>query len=355
MRTGDSSGWDGVGCYIRTGGSSRCVGVGFYVRTGGNSSCVGVGYYVRTGGISSCVGVGCYVRIGGISSCVGVGCYVRTGSSSRCVGVVCNVRTGGTSESVGARLYRRTLSLYTILSWNYLDPSCITEYIGVSCSVKTFSFMLFCNGNSLYTRSQWCVLVPCIIGWHVALCYSVMELFLFPGGSSGCVGARYYRMSCSFTLFCNGNSFCSQVAAVDLLVPGVGELIGGSLREDDYSILADRLHELGMEKQLRWWDGTWFRLHWEDIDPTLVFDEQRNGLLLMILLTILTLRACSLRNSSMCSWWCYIPLGFWDCQRNWKRNLLSPAILFTIMAFEAYHWWTLECFFVNKSSLPLNN
>ena len=36
-----------------------------------------------------------------------------------------------------------------------------------------------------------------------------------------CVGARYYRMICGFMLFCNGNCFCSQVAAVGVLVPDI--------------------------------------------------------------------------------------------------------------------------------------
>ena len=37
------------------------------------------------------------------------------------------------------------------------------------------------------------------------------------------------------------------VAAVDLEVPGAGELIGGSQREEDYTKLANRMKELGME------------------------------------------------------------------------------------------------------------
>ena len=37
------------------------------------------------------------------------------------------------------------------------------------------------------------------------------------------------------------------VAAVDLQVPGAGELMGGSQREDDYDILLKRAKELGVD------------------------------------------------------------------------------------------------------------
>ena len=39
------------------------------------------------------------------------------------------------------------------------------------------------------------------------------------------------------------------VAAVDCLVPGIGEIIGGSQREDDYSKLCKRMEELGLNKE----------------------------------------------------------------------------------------------------------
>lgn len=43
------------------------------------------------------------------------------------------------------------------------------------------------------------------------------------------------------------------VAAMDLLVPGVGELIGGSQREERAEVLERRIRELGMEDEGLWW------------------------------------------------------------------------------------------------------
>lgn len=43
------------------------------------------------------------------------------------------------------------------------------------------------------------------------------------------------------------------VAAMDLLVPGVGEIIGGSQREERLDILDARMHELGLKKEDYWW------------------------------------------------------------------------------------------------------
>ena len=43
------------------------------------------------------------------------------------------------------------------------------------------------------------------------------------------------------------------VAAADLLVPGIGELVGGSQREDNYEKLEARIKELGMNPEDYWW------------------------------------------------------------------------------------------------------
>ncbi len=43
------------------------------------------------------------------------------------------------------------------------------------------------------------------------------------------------------------------VAAMDLLVPGVGEIIGGSQREERLDVLLSRMKELGLEEKDYWW------------------------------------------------------------------------------------------------------
>ena len=43
------------------------------------------------------------------------------------------------------------------------------------------------------------------------------------------------------------------VAAMDLLVPGVGEIIGGSQREERYDVLKEKIHKLGMNEENYSW------------------------------------------------------------------------------------------------------
>jgi asparaginyl-tRNA synthetase len=43
------------------------------------------------------------------------------------------------------------------------------------------------------------------------------------------------------------------VAAMDLLVPRIGELVGGSAREERLDVLSRRMEELGMPQEEYWW------------------------------------------------------------------------------------------------------
>ena len=49
------------------------------------------------------------------------------------------------------------------------------------------------------------------------------------------------------------NADGKTVAAADMLVPGIGELIGGSQREDNLEVLLKRIHELGLKEEDYWW------------------------------------------------------------------------------------------------------
>ena len=43
------------------------------------------------------------------------------------------------------------------------------------------------------------------------------------------------------------------VAAMDLLVPGIGELIGGSQREEDFDLLEEKMKDSGLDMEEYWW------------------------------------------------------------------------------------------------------
>ena len=49
------------------------------------------------------------------------------------------------------------------------------------------------------------------------------------------------------------NDDAKTVAAMDLLVPGVGEIIGGSQREERLDVLERRIEEMGMDEEDYWW------------------------------------------------------------------------------------------------------
>ena len=43
------------------------------------------------------------------------------------------------------------------------------------------------------------------------------------------------------------------VAASDLLAPGIGEIIGGSQREDDINVLKEKIKKFGLNEDDYWW------------------------------------------------------------------------------------------------------
>lgn len=53
--------------------------------------------------------------------------------------------------------------------------------------------------------------------------------------------------------YMRANDDNKTVAAMDLLVPGVGEIIGGSQREERYDLLVQRIKDLNMREEDYWW------------------------------------------------------------------------------------------------------
>jgi len=43
------------------------------------------------------------------------------------------------------------------------------------------------------------------------------------------------------------------VRAMDVLFPGIGEIVGGSQREERYDVLVNKMKALGIEEEELWW------------------------------------------------------------------------------------------------------
>ena len=43
------------------------------------------------------------------------------------------------------------------------------------------------------------------------------------------------------------------VRAMDILFPGIGEIVGGSQREERYDVLATRMKEMNIHEEELWW------------------------------------------------------------------------------------------------------
>jgi asparaginyl-tRNA synthetase len=53
--------------------------------------------------------------------------------------------------------------------------------------------------------------------------------------------------------YMRANDDGKTVAAMDVLVPKVGELMGGSQREERLDVLEKKIKEVGLEKESYWW------------------------------------------------------------------------------------------------------
>ncbi len=67
------------------------------------------------------------------------------------------------------------------------------------------------------------------------------------------IKAFYMKQDDSPATSARGEVFGPTVRAMDVLFPGIGEIIGGSQREDDLDKLTARMHEVGIDPETIWW------------------------------------------------------------------------------------------------------
>lgn len=83
--------------------------------------------------------------------------------------------------------------------------------------------------------------------FRINICLAFGEDAVFQPHVVQYAGKRLYVGHFNLYTFPAGGG--KTVAAMDCLVPGIGEIIGGSQREDSYEKLVARMHELGLKEE----------------------------------------------------------------------------------------------------------
>ena len=128
-----------------------------------------------------------------------------------------------------------------------VDKSCldrVTAFVQKPCERLTYT-----DAISVLQKSGQAFDKP--VEWGLDL-QSEHERFLAETYVGGPVAVTDYPKDIK-AFYMRQNDDDKTVAAVDILVPGVGEMVGGSQREERLDRLDLRLDQLGMPKEEQWW------------------------------------------------------------------------------------------------------
>ncbi|KAH9777258.1 Asparagine--tRNA ligase [Citrus sinensis] len=141
------------------------------------------------------------------------------------------------------------------------DMACATAYLhilnlwgqpiggaGLGCQQTVFSLEIFDNFSGCMVQRGFSLLVK----WGCDL-QSEHERYLTEEAFGGCpvIVSDYPKEIKAFYMRQNDDG--RTVAAMDMLVPRIGELIGGSQREERLEYLEGRLDELKLNRDTYWW------------------------------------------------------------------------------------------------------
>lgn len=129
----------------------------------------------------------------------------------------------------------------------FIDPSCIETLEKVIS--QDFERLTYTEAVEILSRAEASFEFP--VGWGCDIQaeherYLCEKVFQKP-----VVLTDYPRTIKPFYMKVNQDG--KTVRAMDVLVPKIGEIIGGSQREDDYDTLLERMRELGINEDAYWW------------------------------------------------------------------------------------------------------
>jgi asparaginyl-tRNA synthetase len=129
----------------------------------------------------------------------------------------------------------------------FIDPSCVERLEHIAA--HEFERLTYTDAVQILSKAKESFEFP--VGWGADIQaeherYLCEKVFLRP-----VVLTDYPKIIKPFYMKVNQDG--KTVRAMDVLVPKIGEIIGGSQREDDYNTLLERMKELGVNPDAYWW------------------------------------------------------------------------------------------------------